>query len=155
MCCLAQTALLQVLFIKFVPGVKSEEQRKRSERDKSYFSINNNEDVSFLFCLIAVKKQQSVWMKRGAHMLEFISFFLLVMEIKMRGYCIWELTQSYWIKSKELPSLLWVLCQSHCEMWMHLCSSKWQTLFSSIGSFFSFSSLFWELFVGFFCLSSC
>lgn len=29
MCCLAEARLLQVLFIKFVPGVKSEEQGKR------------------------------------------------------------------------------------------------------------------------------
>lgn len=32
MCCLAQADLLQVLFIKFVPGVKSEEQAKRVSR---------------------------------------------------------------------------------------------------------------------------
>lgn len=32
MCCLAQAVLLLVLFIKFVPGVKSEEQAKRLSR---------------------------------------------------------------------------------------------------------------------------
>lgn len=32
MCCLAQAALLQVLFIKFVPGLKCEEQGKRLSR---------------------------------------------------------------------------------------------------------------------------
>lgn len=58
MYCLAQAALLQVLFIKFVPGVKYEEQGGRLSR--TYLvSLSVITNVSFLFCVTAGIKQKS------------------------------------------------------------------------------------------------
>lgn len=58
MYCLAQAAFLQVLFIKFVPGVKSEEQGRRLSRT-NLVSLSVIMSVSFLFCVVAGMKQKS------------------------------------------------------------------------------------------------
>lgn len=60
MCCLVQTALLQILFIKFMPVVKSEELGKRLKRvDLVSLSVIMRM-FHFSFCVIVGMKQQSV-----------------------------------------------------------------------------------------------
>ena len=60
MCCLVQTALLQILFIKFMPGDESEELRKRLKRVNLVSLSIIMRMFQFSFCVIVGMKQQSV-----------------------------------------------------------------------------------------------
>lgn len=93
-------------------------------------------------------------MKRGAHILEFIIFFF-----DNGNKNEWLLHLRADPKPTEVNQKNYHLFGGFCVRPVVRCVctcivNKWQTLFSSIGRFFSFSSLFGELLVGSSCLGS-